>query len=176
MTNIFARKPLKTSQAVAKRYEPWITVFEKIVTEAQEDIKAIAQMEVLYNPVKEFMLLQNLPNESRIKVDKGIITVRIKTLPTNYKRDIEDFFQKFGEFLIRNNLRETEGLPSIQWGSSWSYDVNCRYHVKGNRWISIYWDIPMVGIADLEVEIIRKDVVIQETEYKLVPRKLQLEG
>lgn len=166
--NIFNRKPLATA-VPSKRYEPWISVFERLVSEAQEKVKALSKQEKLYIIIKEFLELQGLPNEVRINVGEKYISVWINALPTNTKAQIEDFNNRFCEMLFNHSVRSSKDTPNIEWGGP-DWDADCRYSIVDGKSIIVSWRIPLSGIADLEVKIIRREVTQYETTYQLVPR------
>ena len=167
--NIFHRKPLK-SNVPSKRYEPWISVFERLVLEAQTKITKISKHERLYNVIKDFLDLQGLVNETRIEVDANYIYIIITALPTTHSSEIVQFNARLCETLYNHKFRLNKEVTSIRWGCSWDWDAQCIISCQSEADVLTRWRIPSEGIADLEVHRDRKEVTRYETTYTLIPR------
>ena len=174
--NIFDKKPQKTNNVPSKRYEPWITVFERLVADAQKQVTELMKQESLYNVVKEFLDLQGLPNDVNIKVTPTYIRITVNALPTNTKADIDKFHDKLAETLFNRKLRGVKDVPNTSWGGSWDWNVGVYFNILNMADLYTVWIIPNDGIADLEVQVDRKLVSTYETTYRLVPRKTQIES
>lgn len=175
MTNIFAKKPAPRKSALPTRvYKPWISIFEELVTEAQKRLENTRAMEKPYSVISDFLRLLDLPYETRINVGENYLSVWVYATEFTHSREIEDFNSRLAETLYNHSLRISKEPLSLRRGGASDWDIDCYYSLTIGKSLSTSWRIPPSGIADLEVETIRKEVTTYQTSYRLIPRRTPL--
>jgi hypothetical protein len=157
----------------APRYPQFITVFEKAVTEAQERIRAIESLELLYNTVTEALKVCNLPNDITTHLTDSEIIVNLTAVPSDSAKMIIDTTNTIGEYLVKARIHTT-GIPCVYDGGSW-YTMIRKWYGKNPKdkkiWrITLNIELPMEGITDLEIMSERYEHMAVSYSYRIVPR------
>lgn len=125
----------------AHRYELFIDIFEKKVSEYQKIIQDIETMQQPYNLVKDCFVAANLDNETSIDIAGKRIESLIHLMYDNHKRDFEPLIESIGKVLLEKQLHR-DGIPAR--GSHDSY-LTIVWHLLDRRSVVLYLCIPYEG-------------------------------
>lgn len=169
MTNIFARKNQKFLPP-AKRYEPWISIFEKKVGELQKEIDSFRKSERPYNLAKEWLALQDFPNETRLEVTQWGVKIYLQALPTNTKKSIDDSCLSLQAFLLRNKVYHLTEPKELDWMGLY-FNACASFHLPSLGDIDLIWNFTLAtGLADYEIQTLREEYLSYRVSYQLHPR------
>ncbi len=177
--NIFARKP---SNLPAKRYEQWISVFEKHVSEVQKRISRVQKLEPVYNVVRSVLEAAKLPNETKINISEGSIgsiDIHIAAVETDHSETFELLRERIGHALVTAGLRERPDGAVTRGG--WYKHMSFQWHLQrkigeDSRVVHLVVGIPKNGIADFAVIEKREEYTSYHLTYEFVPRSKLAEG
>ena len=113
---------LKTN-VPAKRYDLFITAFEKEVERAQARIALMNKMQKVYEIVRTALEEEELPNPIRLELDPAGVFVTMSPLPNDRKSFFDGILLKIGAGLKRNRLhdgRPAKGQHSFQFTYKWN--------------------------------------------------------
>jgi hypothetical protein len=174
MTDIFARKPapLPTSKVPTVWCEPWITVFERSVSEAQKRLNSMRDMEAPYVCVKAALDAAKLPRDVKVTTAVGDITVRIALTHNDYVSHFEDFGRDLGRRLQDAGLHH-DGEPSRSSGGFYPLLMASWFLWRGdnnkNGTVFLVLELPEGGTRDMKV--LAETRTYESTEWKVVPRE-----
>ena len=169
MTNIFARKP--NTNLPARRYEQFISVFEKRVAEIQKQVTQMEKMESIYTVVREAMEAADLKNDSKIELGPNQVKIKITATLTDTMVAFDALLRGIGKALCDAGLHE-DGEGTIRRGGYW-WDVDATWAIKRDgevRTVAINIDMPRAGIADTDIVAETKVVTMENTIYSYRPR------
>lgn len=151
MANIFARKP-GHYQVPARRYEQFISVFEKCVSEIQKQVTAMEKMERIYSVVREVMEAADLPNDMKFELGPNQLKIKVSAAATDKIGTFDALLKSIGLALRDAGLHE-DGEGAIRRGGYW-YDIDATWAIKRGstvQVVAVNIDIPRQGLADVEI-------------------------
>lgn len=140
----------------AKRYDLFITAFEKKVAEAQERISAMNALQGPYSIVREILELADLPNDINLDMTEAGISVRIPVKDDQPFIIFENLARRIGKELHAAGHHQ-DGIPScrnVYVDSYFEFRLNAAAHIAAGRappLISIHIDVPFSGTNLVEV-------------------------
>lgn len=170
MTNIFARKPGHYPPP-ARRYEQFISVFEKRVAEIQRQVTLMQSMERIYGVVRDAMEAADIKNDCKIELGATSVTISIVAAASDRLSSIDNLIAKVGRSLREAGLHES-GDGTIRRGGYW-YDIDATWAIKGGdvvRSVAMKIEIPRSGLADVEVVSETKTTTMDMTTYSFRQR------
>lgn len=96
----------------SKRYDLFITAFEKYVTKQQEAIRAAESMERIYNLVREALTAADLGNDTRMELEPNALTVTIMVDEGDHISTFAALAANIGAALHKNKLH-SDGKPAV---------------------------------------------------------------
>lgn len=100
-----------TKNLPAKRYDLFITAFEKEVARAQERIALLNRMQKVYEVVRSALEVEELKNEVHLALQTDGVTATIQALANDRKEFFTGLLNNIGHGLKRDQLHST-GRPA----------------------------------------------------------------
>lgn len=157
------------AQVPAKRYDLFITAFEKKVTEAQESIKRMDQLMRPYEVCRETLELFELENETRLQLTERGIHIDIAIMDLDREEKFLKLISKLGSNLLERKMH-LDGQPSAE---NSGYSFNYTWRLQGFKdfksppriWLCLnpHWD----GSTYIKVEEIKRKVEREESDRRI---------
>ncbi len=150
----------------AKIHPQWISVFENLVTEQQEKINAIREMEPYYIIVREVMNESKIDNKHAIQVYDTCVVIRIDMLSSDRLFKFNNIVNEITEKLAKMKLRENSP-PSFNdpVGSElfyFSYYWRCVNRNNKVKSISLSITIPYDGTVEYGIKLQERTMTVRE--------------
>jgi hypothetical protein len=148
--------------APSRRYDIFQTAFEKKVTEAQEEIKALERLSRVYEIVRLALERAALQNDVKIELRQHGIKCVIQLLPNDRKKIFDTILAEIGNELKALELHD--GVPSrMALGYALDHDF---YLSTLNAWVELKLEVPKEGTN--YIRVVKRQVSIPATTHTAI--------
>jgi hypothetical protein len=135
--------------ALVRRCDIFINVFEKYVTERQQQINNMREMESLYNIVSSVVNKWTIDNDVKVSLVDNYITINIVGKPTDSTMMLIRLAQSLQDKFVEHKLKTPQSFDGdgLQTSFYWSFIYKANSENKF-RSVSLQYSVPEEGTAN----------------------------